>query len=293
MEEPKVEKPAYTPNFKFKANQKEHELPEFVRSIIKDAETEKHLTQIYAKAYGMDAIKGRYEEARGELTQVKTSYNSIMGQVQEAAQAYKQGDLDTVFETFKIQPEKVLQWAVEKVRLSQLPPEQRHAFEASENAKKQARMMEKQFHESNQQTMEQQTQYIGQMFELVLERPDISAVAQAYDTRKGTPGAFRELVIKVGESETALSGKLITPMEAAQKALDWLGEMPQKAQPAPAAAPIQQQSATPAVNTPQPSPKKTLPNLANAGAKPNSAPAKSKIRSLDDLKRKHDELAQQ
>lgn len=282
---------AYQANFKFRANNKDHEFPESIRGAIKDADTEKHLRQIYEKAYGLEAVKERYNGIREEHNSLRSSYGNMMGQVQEAQQAYQKGDLDSVFETFKINPEKVLQWAVEKVQLSQLPPEQRQAYEAKRYAEKQNYLMEKKFQETSQQTLQQESQYLSQMLALVLERPDYSAVAQAYDSKKGKPGAFRELVIKVGESESILSKKTLTPLEAAQKAIEWLGEMPGAAQKQATAAPAQVTSAPPATQEPQK--KQTLPNLANAGARTGSSPAKKQMRSIDDLKKAYDQMAAQ
>lgn len=277
---------AYTPDFKFKANNKEHEIPEMLRSIIKSEKEEKYLKDIYQKAYGIEPIKERMNAIRGEYQQLQQAHHSVMEQIGEARTAYQRGDMDTVFDTLKISPEKVLQWAVEKVQLSQMPPEQRQAIEAKRMAEQRAYQLEKQSSYSEQQAMEQQAQYLGQMLELVLERPDFNAVAQAYDSRKATQGAFRELVIKVGQSEHALTGKVLSPLEAAQKAMEWIGEVPKPAQPAAPAAPAQTATATQATNIKKPN---TLPNLANAGARSGSAPAKSKMKSLDDIKKVYDQ----
>ena len=277
----------YNPDFKFKANNKEHEIPEVLRSVIKSEKEEKYLKDIFQKAYGIEPIKERLNSIRGEFQQLQQSYTSIMDQVGEARTAYQRGDMDTVFDTLKISPEKVLQWAVEKVQLSQMPPEQRQALEARRMAEQRAYQLEKQASLSEQQAMQQQAQHLGQMLELVLERPDFNAVAQAYDSRKAKPGSFRELVIRVGESEHALTGKLLTPLEAAQKAMEWIGEMPKPAQPAVEATPAPQATATPA--TPTTKKPTTLPNMANAGARTGSAPAKSKVKTLDDIKKVYDQ----
>lgn len=277
---------AYTPDFKFKANNKEHEIPEMLRGLIKSEKEEKYLKDIYQKAYGIEPIKERMNAIRGEYQQLQQTHHSVMEQIGEARTAYQRGDMDTVFDTLKISPEKVLQWAVEKVQLSQMPPEQRQAIEAKRMAEQRAYQLEKQSSYSEQQAMEQQSQYLGQMLELVLERPDFHAVAQAYDSRKATQGAFRELVIKVGQSEHALTGKVLSPLEAAQKAMEWIGEMPKPAQPAAPAAPAPTATATQATNIKKPN---TLPNLANAGARSGSAPAKSKMKSLDDIKKVYDQ----
>lgn len=277
--------PAFSPNFKFKAAGKEHEIPEFLRGVVKDEQSQKFVSELFEKAYGLPALKERFMETRQQMQELSQTHQYVMGNIQEAQAAYRKGDLDSVFDIFKIAPEKVLQWAVEKVQYSQLPPEQRQLMDARKEAEKRAMLLEKQQSSAMQEQYQSQTEYLSQMLELVLERPDYSSVAEAYDGRKGQPGAFRELVIRMGESEFALTGKSISPLEAAKRAVELLGEMQPGGTQAPAMQAPAQAPATPAAK-----PKTVLPNLANAGAKPNAAPAKSKIRSLDDLKRKHQEL---
>lgn len=279
---------AFKPNYKFRASNKEHEIPEFMRGVIKDKDSEKFVHDLFEKAYGLPALKQRFQEQRQEYQELSQFHNGVMSQIEEAKTAYQRNDLDTMFEIFRVSPEKVLQWAVHKVQLSQLPPEQQQAYEAQRAAEKRARELEKTQNLTAQENSQLQSQHLAQMLDLVLERPDYSAVAQAYDTRKGKQGSFRELVARVGESEFALTGKVITPLEAAKKAVELLGEV---SAPAPASAP----AAAPAPQAPQAAqtnaaPKKTLPNLANASAKSGSAPAKSKMKSLDDVRKRHQEM---
>lgn len=281
---------AYKANFKFKAAGKEHEVPEFLRGVMKDKDSEKFVHDLFEKAYGLPSLKQRFQETRGQLQQTEQAFNQVIGQVDEARQAYQRGDMGSVFEIMRIAPEKVLQWAVEQVQLSQLPPEQRHAHEARRAAEKRAHELEKTNQTMSTEQSQQQSEQLSQMLELVLERQDISAVAQAYDSRKGKDGSFRDLVVLMGETEFSRSGKLITPLEAAKKAIELLGESQANAAQtaAPAAAPVT--PATPA-NPVQPKAQRvTLPNLASASGKATASPAKSKMRSIDDLKKKHQEM---
>jgi len=279
--------PTYTPNYKFKASGAEHEIPEFLRQHIKDKESERYMHELFEKAYGLPSLKNKFKEQQSEYHGLQKNHQEIIGQIEEARTAYKRNDLDTMFEIFAVNPEKVLQWAVEKVQLSQMPQEQRQLLEAKQASERRAYQLEKQHSQMSQESMQQQGQYLSQMLDLALERQDYAAIAQAYDSRKAKSGAFRELVVNMGRSEFALTGKSITPLEAIQKAMELLGEMPSSAKPQEM---MQQgtQTATPANQAP--SEKKVIPNLANAGAKSGSAPAKSKFKSLDDLKKRHQEM---
>lgn len=278
----------FTPNFKFRANKQDHEIPEFLRGAIKDADSEKFVKKLFERAHGFEGVEARYKGMREDHHKLVSTHNSVMGQISEAQETYRSGDIDSFFEVLKVDPAKILQWAVKKVELSQLPPEQRELYESRLQAQRENRALQKQTSTQSQEQMQEQGRLINEMLDLVLERPQISAAAQAYDERRGTEGAFKNLVIRIAQTEAATTGKTLSPLEAAQQALELLGETQPKAQPAQAANPAPTTVNTAAQPTQQP--KKVMPNLANAGAKPNAAPAKSKIRSIDDIKRRRDEI---
>lgn len=286
--EPPPAAPSYQPNYKFKAHGKEHEIPELLRGVMKDKDTEKYVHDLFEKAYGLGPIKQRFQETREELQSVKQELGGVMEQVTEARTAYQRNDIDSMLDIFQIPHEKMLQWAVEKVQLSQMPPEQRNALEGKRELERKLHEQEKSYRSTSQEQMQVQQEHLRQMLELTLERPDFTAAAQAYDTRKGKEGAFKDLVIQVGKSEWALNQKHLTPLEAAQKALELLGGIPAAPEKAAATPPAQATPAAPAQTA-----KKTLPNLTGAGAKASSAPAKAPMKSLDDLKRRYDEIAAQ
>src|SRR5688572_23823320 len=49
----------YTPNFKFKVLDKEHEIEERFRKLIKDADSEKMIRELHEKSFGIEAIKSQ------------------------------------------------------------------------------------------------------------------------------------------------------------------------------------------------------------------------------------------
>lgn len=264
---------------------KEFEVPELLKGVVKDEKAEKYVKDILERSYGIDSLKDRHTELKSNHEQLQQTYGSIMSTVETMREAYKKGDLDTVFESLTISPEKVLQWAVQKVELSQLPHEQRRAYEEKVAAEKRAMELERQTQHHSQEAAKTQQQYLSQILDMVLERPDYGAVAQAYDSRKGSQGAFRDLVVRMGQSEFALSGKILNPMEATQKALELLGEsLTTTAKPAAEVETPAQQATPQQMAKPE---KKVIPNLAGAKA---SAPAKKKISSLDDIKKARDAI---
>lgn len=275
--------PPFQPNFKFKAADKFHEIPELLRSVIKDPESQKFVHQLFEKAYGLDVVKEKLQGIRSEHQELQSAYTNVMQPVQMAREAYQRGDLDTVFKTFRISEEKVLQWAVNKVKLSQMPPDQRQVHEAREAAERRNWELERTQAELSQEQLQAQTDQLHQMVDLVLERQDYSAIAQAFDERRGKPGAFRELVFQQGAMEYHTSGKVLSPIDAVKRAVDLVG-------PAPTAAP--QQAAAPVATAPAPAPQATPPKvvLPHVGGTKAAAPAKQPVKSLDDIRRIRDQM---
>ncbi len=279
----------FKPNFRFKAAGKELDVPEMLRGVMKDPESEKYLHSLLSKAHGIEMIQDKLKGAREARDQAHNAYIQMRQPIEMAQEAYKRGDLDTVFETLRVDRNKVLQWAYRQVELSQMPPDQRQVHEARTQAERRNWELERQAQAQMQQGQSTMGEQINQMLELVLERQDVAPIAQAYDTKQGKEGSFRSLVTDMGELEFNRTGKVISPLEAAKKAVELLGEKfgaQAPAQPAPAAAPPPAQTAQPAAADPKP--RVTLPN---AGGSKTAAPAKGKVKSLEDIRKLHQQMA--
>lgn len=281
----------YKPNFKYKAAGKEMEVPKLLQGVIKDAESEKYLHTLLSKAHGIEMIQEKLRGTREQRDQAAQAYHQVMQPIQFAQEAYKRGDLDSVFDVMKVDRNKVLQWAYRQVELSQMPPDQRQVHERASQAEKRAWELERQTQQAAQQGQTQQAEQINQMLDLVMERQDVSALAQAYDTKKGKEGSFRDLVVLMGEQAYS-QGRMISPMEAAKNAAELLGEKwgaPQAAAvqaAAPqAAAQMQAQPAAQAEKS-----KIVLPNVASSKT---ASPGKGKVKSIDDIRKMHQKMATQ
>lgn len=274
----------FKPNLKFKAAGKEMDVPPLLQALLKDPESEKYIHQMLSKAHGIEMIQDKLKSTRDQRDQADQAYRKVMEPINFASEAYKRGDLDIVFQTLKIDPNKVLQWAYRQVELSQMPPDQRQVHEARTAAERRNFELERQSQAQMHQGQTSQAEQINQMLDLVMERQDVSALAQAYDTKKGKEGSFRDLVVLMGE-QAFNQGKMISPLDAAKQAAELLGEKFGATQAAAQAPPVAQ---VPPAQTQAPEKKIVLPN---AGGSKAAAPGKSKIKSIDDLKKKHAEMA--
>jgi predicted nucleic acid-binding Zn-ribbon protein len=291
---PEAEAPApYTPNFKFKVMDKEHEIDEFVRAAIKDADTEKKIKEIYEKAYGLDVLKPRYQGLREKYQTSTQEVESFKKSIGELREHYQRGDLDSFFQTLNVPQEKILQWVLDKANYEQLPPDQRQILDAKRAAEQQAYSLGKEKQQLMQQHEEVLLQARAQSLQVALERPDVSEFAKSFEERAGKPGSFVEEIIAHGErTYYASQGKIdLTPEQAIKEVMDrwapFVSQQPMQppiipANPGPGAAP-QAQRAAPAA------PKATT--IPNVSGRQTTAVSKAKPKSIDDLKKLYREKA--
>jgi len=289
--------PAWTPNWKFKAAGKEHEIPEWLRGVVKDAETEKNLRELHEKAYGLDLVKTNYQNAQQQLQQIQKTlmpeYNVLKKSVQSVIMYRNNGDLDSVFETIGIKPQAVAQWLHQKMQLQDMPPEARAAYENQQRLRKENYALQERV-----QTMTQgheQTELPARAFELqtALARPEIKTIADSYNARLGSETAFWEFACQQADFLERTTGQRVTADQAVAQALRILGNtiVPNQGQ-APAAAPqvpAPGGAAAPPAGAGQATP--TPPVIPNVTGARNASPTRKVAKSLDDLRKLHKEMS--
>ena len=281
---------AYTPNFKFVASDAEHEIPEFVRGVIKDADTEKKIKEIFEKAYGLDTVKARMAEFKTEHSQLKRNFNDLIGGIQELRELYQGGDLDGFFDRLKIPVDRILQYALDKVTYNELPPEQRKVLDERLAAQRQTRELEKQNQAQIQDSFDSITRAKGLLLDASLARPDIQSIARAFESSPGRkPGDFRRAVCEHGEYVWFKSnGQMdLTPEEAISQVMSRYGLTPAIAQggtqPLQANANPNVAQSNGTLNS-VPKPPNQVPVIPNVAGR-TSSPLKEKPKSIDDLKK--------
>jgi antitoxin component of RelBE/YafQ-DinJ toxin-antitoxin module len=262
---------------------KEHEIDDFMLPVLKDADTEKKVRELYEKAYGLEPVKADRQSLREKLQERETQFQSLESEVTQAMGFAREKDFDSFFDAVGIPKSDVLRYALELVQREQMPPEQKAAWQQQRETAQRVREYEQQ----NQQLMQSQQQLMVRQreFELssALARPDVSAVAQAYETGMGNPGAFREYVIRIGQAYAA-QGQDIPAEKAVEEAVRHLRAVN------PALGQQTQQQAGPQTSqVVSPNQKPVIPNIQGRGA----TPIKSTIKSLDDIKRRAAELSAQ
>lgn len=267
----------YNPNYKFKVMDKEHEVPDFLRGIIKDQETEKKIIDILQKAEGLPIAK---ERLRGERDEYRNKFTQISTQVNKASQLYQRGDIDGFLGMLKIPEQRMLQWAADKVNYSQLPVEQRQVHDQSLEAQRRAYELEEQNKFYQEQVQEQVSRAKQAQLDFEFAKPDVKTAMTQYDAVVGKPGAFMEEVVNRGRLAWHQRKEDISPEQAVQEVLSIYGKFLNRA--APATQAVQAQSAAPTQGAASSQQKQTvIPNLQGK----SSSPVKKGPRSLDELRK--------
>lgn len=261
----------YAPNYKFKVMDKEHEIDEFVRPLIKDAETEKKVRELYEKAYGLDVVKSSKVQLSDELKNIKIEHSSLVGELQGLGTAIQKEDLDTAFEQLRIKPETVFKWAKKKIEEMELPEEQRRALEQSREAQKRLQAVEMQNQQLSNSFRQTLINERINVVKSVVSSPEFSSYAAQFDARAGQPGSFELELLRRGAIANS-EGKDPHPQDLAKEIVSLYG--------------LQMNSGTPVI--PQASGEKVpvIPNVGSGG----SSPAKSKVKSIADLRKLADQM---
>lgn len=283
------EEPAYTPNLKFKftdeEGEKEAELEEWVRPFV-NKDTEEKFRDIFSKAKGIDFVKSRRDKIAQDKQEIEAQFNQTKTALQEIA-GLRDKDLGLFLEKVGLNEQQVAKWLLERAeaqeKLKDLPEPLRNLYNENERLRRANIDYEKQLEGARGGSLEAATTALSMGVQNILARPEVAAIAQDFDTRRGESGAFFEMVRREGELEWARSNKVLTPDEAVSRALRTLALQPQ--------APSQGATPNGAVATPNkviiPGKTAVIPNVGGGSA---SVGAK-KPRSIDDLRTAYKEMA--
>lgn len=251
----------YTPNFKFKVHDKEHEIDPLFRDLIKDADTEKKIREMHERAFGLDHVKTDRTKLREQVQQV-TQAKTQQDQALSLLGGYLQKkDFDSFFEHTKVSEDDVLRWAIKVAERRQNPQ-----LQAQHQQERQASTQMQQLQAQNQSLLQNYEQVALQAreFELnqLLGKSDVMQAAQAFEARVGRPGAFKEEVAKRGFLHWKTTGRDVTAEQAVSEVMNLLGITAQ----APAAQVAQLAQAGTQAKAPEGKP--VIPNIQGRGTSP-------------------------
>lgn len=263
--------PQYQPNYKFKVMDREHEIPEGFRSIIKDAETEKQVREIFEKATGIDHVKSERTQLRDEFRNYRSQSEPIMKLAQEFNHYRQTGNTGAALQVLGLSKQEVLRWAVQEVQKEELSPEQKRLYDEREAQARSQYARDQQLAEMQSQFQALQVQQRQTELSHALSRPDVASFVSQFDQRNGQD-AFKNEVIARGKMYWFSYNRDVPPDQIVGEIMQKFGA--QQAMSGPQAAPT----------TTAPRAQGKVPVIPNTGAS-GSSPAQRSIRSLDDLKK--------
>jgi len=275
---------AYTPNFKFKAFGKEAELEEFWRPLIKDADSEKKVKDLFTRAEAFNDLKERFEGTQGEFSKVYNEYMELDADVRKVTSFLNKGDLDNFFTSIGLDEQKIFKWVADKLDQENLPPEQKKALQAQAQERQRLYDLEMEKTSLQEQYQTQAVQARTMQLEMVLSRPEVSQAASEWDSRMGTIGAFRDLIIEEAQKAWFTQGQDLSAEQAAQIVMTKYGKLVGQGVVASQAPPPQANLAQ--GNSPQANPKPVIPAVQGRG----TSPIKKSPKSIDDLRQMAREL---
>ena len=266
--------PAWAPNFKVKSYDKEYEIDEMFRPLIKDQETEKKVRSVFEKAYGLDEMKPKYQKAREELEGIRPTlkeYDTLKNSLSNLSEMYNKGDLENFFKTIGVPDQVLFSYVQKRLEYNDLTPEKRAEYDRMVASRNENYSLQSRYQGMEQQFQAMQTQIRGQEMRMELSQPGVHEVAQQYDSAVG-PGAFAQEVMNQGLFVWKTQGKDISAKEAIdlvmQRVKPLLGNVVSQQ--------TTQQQAAPVVPKPA-----VIPNISGT----STSPVKQKVRSLEDLKK--------
>lgn len=277
---------SYTPNFKYKAGGKEMEIPEKFRGLITDKASEEEVKKLFGQAATLEEFKGQTQELRKTLDGHTHKLNLWNRGATQLAKHAQRGDFDSFFKDMNIPAEKIYQWVLDKVNYNQLPPEQKAQLDQQRNLQRQAEMAQERMGQASQRELQLATEVKGMQLDRTLEKGDVRSMVDAFDSRVGKPGAFREAIIEHAKTVWALNQIDLTPEQAVQSFVQRFGNPTAFGAPKPPAEAGTQAApaGTPSANAAPPV--KVIPNVAGRSA----SPLKKPYTSLDSIRQKAKEL---
>lgn len=261
--------PAYQPNFKYSVRGQEKEIDEMFRSLVKDADSEKKIKELFEKAEGIDFVKEDRKALKSEYEGFKSQVVPYLQEYHKFTSLRDQGNVGAALQVAGISDEQIFKYALEKIEMEQNPQTANIYKSNQEAALKQFEMQTQlqQYEQMSQQLQMQQFEY--DMSQSINAHMDL---VKQVDERLGKPGAFREEVERFGIAEYHRGNQNLSVQQAVEHVVNKY--RPFFTSSNPMAPQMPQQSSghkAPA----------TIPNIGGS----NVSVISKKPKSLDDLRK--------
>lgn len=291
----------FSPDFKYKVRDEEHEMDDWVKDTIKDPETFKKVQDLYTRGHGLEIAKSERDEFKQKYSDLEQSIGAVSGIVQKYYQdptnpEHAQQVAEEFIQSLGLPKQMFLQYAIGELKYQQLPPEQKAAVDAQRQQAAQMAQLQNQVETSEQAAERMKVEYHTNLMNMAVADPSVKPVADQYDAQVGKPGAFKEFVIQRGIFHEQINGQIVMPNQLVQESIQMLGITPQgtatqtgNVGTQPIQTPQQPQTLT-AQQMQAQGQKPTLPNISGQGT---ASPVKTTYSSIDQIRERYNQLAAQ
>lgn len=268
-----------------------YEIPERLRSVIKDEESYNEVKDILTKAYGLDHVKPKVEKYKTDIEELRSQYDQTQNNLALFSQGYQRlnthlqrGELDEFFKEWKIDKDTIYNWVAEQVALENADPEQRRVAEEQRRLRQQNFQLQDNQASIQSRNQEMLADRVNREFEMLFMLPDVKEVETVFDGLPGQQsGAFVNLLRQEGDAEFFRSGgkTILSAKQCYDRAVQRLGGIdflkqrtsPKASEETPVKPEIQEKREKATV----------VPNVkGNASA---TTAGSRQIKSIDDLRR--------
>jgi hypothetical protein len=199
-----AEENVYQPNFSYSVMDKQLEIPEQFRSIIKDQDTEKLVREIFEKAEGLNYVKPKYESVKSEYENLKNQFEPVQKDLSLLGDLLKNKDFGGFFQAFNLTDEDIVKYAIDRMEYFQLPPEKRQMMDAQrqQGLDYYRIKQENDFYKQQQSQAELNNTY--NELKSSTTSPHVSPIVESFNARAGQPDAFEKAVIAHAQSHFAM-----------------------------------------------------------------------------------------
>lgn len=198
--------PQWQPSFKYKAWGKEYDIDEAYRKLIKDKESEEMISKLLSRGHGLEEFQTRHQSLKSELDELRPQieqYNQVVDELNHYA---KTGDWQSFFERLNVPDDAVIKTALHKLKMQDLPEDQRKAYNQHRESSRKAFEYERQNHAMAERLKALEVQTRTSEVRSAMSSPDVAPIVQAFDQIYGQ-GAFLEEVKRAGKAHYFETGE--------------------------------------------------------------------------------------
>jgi hypothetical protein len=231
---PEAEK--FVADFKYRADGKDLEVPEFLRPLIKDKASQDQIVTMLKKHDAFDTVSARRDQFKNERDVERSEKQKYAGAIDDMRATYQRGDIDGFLKKCEISEESMLKWATEKAKYLMGDDAYRAQVDQQNKLRQDAWKNESQANTYQTQFQELEAKQLQTEFNYEMLKPEVSSFADSFDKFAGKQGAFIEEVKNRGELAYLREKKTISPGEVIQAIMKQFGSIaqaPQKVQVEP------------------------------------------------------------